>query len=120
MNGNNLVKNGNIIFDKSKMNEVETVIALKQFRCKPEREKISRRIMPGEKFEVSGITKAEVILNGLATLDLNAVIPKSTKRVAPKPGEEKYLNPEGFYQIRQLEKKVNELTAMIEVLVKKK
>lgn len=124
-NSNNILRyktpDGEIrVFDKSRINEVESLLVLRQHHAKPWGETKTRRAMPGEIYKQAGIEKAELILHGQCSLDLNAKIPKSNKRVAPKPGEEKYITPAGFYELRQLQKKVTELTTQLETLIKQK
>lgn len=67
-------------FDRSKLNEVEEVLVLRQHNARPEFEKFVRRFFPGEKYKISGLAKAEGIMYGYTTTDLNAKIPESRKR----------------------------------------
>jgi len=72
-------------YNPADANKIETVLILKQTRIKPLGEEKSRRALPGEKYQISGIDKIELLARGLATLDLKAELPESKKKQAPKP-----------------------------------
>ena len=74
-------------FNPAEANKVETVLILKQCRVKPVNEEKSRRALPGEKYQVSGMDKVELLARGLATLDMKAEIPASTKKTHPRSKE---------------------------------
>lgn len=74
-------------FNPAEVNKPETVLILKQCRVKPLGEEKSRRGLPGEKYVVVGTDKSQLLASGLATLDMKAEIPVSTKKPAPKPKE---------------------------------
>lgn len=72
-------------FNPAEANKIETVLILKQCRIKPLGEERSRRALPGEKYQIGGMDKIELLARGLATLDMKAEIPDSTKKAPPKP-----------------------------------
>lgn len=119
--GQNIIKmktlEGEIrIFDKSKINDVEEVLVLRQHSSKPHHEETFKRFMPGEKYKVAGLQKAEAIMSGLVSLDLNAKLPVTKKRTIEDAAQSKIkndFNKEGFIG---LQKQINDLTALVEKL----
>jgi len=69
-----------IKFDKSRLNTIEEVLVLYPHYAKADGEKFIKKYKPGETYRVGGLQKAEIILTGWATLDLQAELPKLNKR----------------------------------------
>ena len=100
-------------FDKSKLNEVEEVLCLRQHNAKPHHEDKVRRFLPGEKYKVAGLEKAEGIMYGFTTLDLNAEIPVSKKRTvedAELSKKKREAEKDGF---SKMQNQIDELTAAV-------
>lgn len=69
--------------------QAEELLVLVQHRAKPLGSTEMKRFLPGQTYKQSGLDKLEVIGSGKATRDLNAKLPVSTKRKAPKDGPKK-------------------------------
>lgn len=72
-------------YNPAEANKIETVLILKQTRVRAIGAEKSVRALPGDKFQVSGMDKIELLARGLATLDLKAELPESKKKAAPAP-----------------------------------
>ena len=65
---------------------VEKLLVLRQHRAKPAGKLLAERFMPGDKYEQKDLDKLEVLAGNepYCTRDLNAKVPVSLKRTAPK------------------------------------
>lgn len=103
-------------FDRSKLNEIEEVLVLRQHRGLAHGELIPKRYSPGEKYKVSGLNKAEGIMYGYTTLDLNAKIPVSKKRSLKDAEQSKKQLADGKDAFVKMQKQIDDLTAIVEKL----
>lgn len=103
-------------FDRSKLNEIEEVLVLRQHRAKAHGEQLMKRFSPGEKYKTSGLNKAEGIMYGYTTLDLNAKIPESKKRSLKDAEQSKKYLAAGKDAFAKMQKQIDDLTAIVEKL----
>jgi len=100
-------------YDKSKLNEIEEVLTLRQHKAIPYSEKVARRFIPGDKYKVEGLRKAEGIMYGFTTLDLNAKIPVSKKRTVEDAELSKKKREAGKDGFEKMQNQIDELTAVV-------
>lgn len=105
-------------YDPQTANKVETLLVLKQHRAKPVGETTSKRFLPGDKYQQSGVEKIEVIARGLATTDLKADVPDNPKRKAPK--SPKYPKDPMLVLIEQVTKLTESMDSLVAALIEKK
>ena len=105
-------------YDPQKLSDPEEVLVLRQHRAKPHQSDVCKLFFPGEKYIQRGMDKAQVLMTGMCTLDLNAKVPENTKRKAPLPGEEKHLNTPDQLLSKKIDKLIDTINDL--VLNKKK
>lgn len=108
------------VFDRTLLNEPEKLLVLVQHRARPHGSKDARRFLPGETYVQSGLDKAQVIMTGYATLDLDAKVPENRKRKAPTAEEAKIKNmSQADFMMEMLRQNQQMLEAIVSIVKKK-
>lgn len=114
------VENKKPVFDRTKLNEPEKLLVLRQHRARPHGSKEARRFLPGETYVQTGLDKWQVIGTGYATLDLDAKVPENKKRKAPSPEEAKIKNMSPANFMMEILKQNQEILNTLASALKKK